>query len=61
MSATRFIRAREIAAQKVYAAEKNPDAVSAPTFTPTGNYVPPSWPVRAGANDHLDFASKGFV
>lgn len=55
---------REALEQRLYAATKPTNLVAPQTYgnaTTKERYSPPAWSVRAGANDHLDFASKGTV
>ena len=62
MSVTRKEQTREAEAQKLYAAMKPANLVAAPRYTNAamkGAYVPPKWPVRAGADSHFNHASLG--
>ena len=55
-------QAREAVAMRLYAASKPRNLTPPPTFTNAAikaAYVPPSWPVRAGADSHLNHASLG--
>ena len=62
MSVTRKEQSSEAVAQRLYAASKPRNLTPPPTFTNAAMkaaYVPPSWPVRAGADSHFNHASLG--
>ena len=51
-------------AHKAYAAAKPVNAAPSRTIlnsSSTGQYKPPVWPVRAGADDHTAIGSRGYV
>jgi hypothetical protein len=64
MSMNKKHHALNAAAYRAYAAAKPANATTSRVIvnsSSTAPYKPSDWVVRAGANDHLAIASKGFV